>query len=69
MSDLNDKRSIKIAEEFIRRTKEKKRNEQLFCATHLKELRDDFQKTGVITKEEWPLFLAIWLSFSQKEGR
>lgn len=65
----DEKRSIEIAEEFIRKIKEKKRNEQLFCATHLKEIRDDFQKTGVITKEEWPLFLAVLLSFSQKEGR
>ena len=65
----NEKRSVEIAEEFIKKTKEKKRNEQLFCATHLKEIRDDFQKTGVITKEEWPLFLAVLLSFSQKESR
>lgn len=69
MADLNEEKSIKIAEEFVRKTKEKKRNEQLFCATHLKEIRDDFQKTGVITKEEWPLFLAVLLSFSQKESR
>lgn len=69
MDNLNEKRSIEIAEEFIRKTKEKKRNEQLFCATHLKEIRDDFQNTGVITKEEWPIFLAVLLSFNQKEGR